>query len=421
MSSKLRPALAALAIVALLAPVAFACLWDNDTLQMERLRFPGVLEIITGKFVRHSKAYYEWRIKDRTKKLETRPGDPALIDDLAVAYDKLGQPEKGIALLEETLKQHPDRYESLANLGTLLFHAGRLDDSKSHIEHALRVNPDAHFGRERYQLLLTTYVQQSELQTAGVMSNEDRYFNNESGFAKFVIAARLGSEEERKRADIPWKVAAQQRTIEISAATKGVLGMLHFADYESPILLEALGDLLIVGEREENATQLAARAYLRAAQRTNDNAVADKLRKMARDVLTMHEDFGMHHKETDGDYLSKLENQVVQELAIGKAWFAKIEDNENRWIAQNRDVDREFATVYYTSLDTTIAEAEQRVKSEPSDFRRPVQDRILRGAIGTFCLLPLAVVMAVTAAVVYWTRRMRRLAPATNNAIEKAF
>jgi hypothetical protein len=49
----------------LLAGTALACLWDSDTSQMERLRFPGVLEIITGKFVRHSRAYYEWRIGDR--------------------------------------------------------------------------------------------------------------------------------------------------------------------------------------------------------------------------------------------------------------------------------------------------------------------------------------------------------------------
>src|SRR4051794_17277739 len=152
-----------------LAGSTFACLWDSDTLQMERMRFPGVLEIITGKFVRHSRAYYEWRIGDRTKKLETNPGDPALIDDLAVAYAKLGRPEEGIPLLEEVLKQHPDRYETLSNLGTLLFFAGRLDDSKTYIRRALETNPDAHFGREKYQLLLTEYLQQSDYIATGVM------------------------------------------------------------------------------------------------------------------------------------------------------------------------------------------------------------------------------------------------------------
>ena len=52
-------------LLVVLGTTAWACLWDNDTLQMERLRFPSVLEIITGKFVRHSPAYYAWRIVDR--------------------------------------------------------------------------------------------------------------------------------------------------------------------------------------------------------------------------------------------------------------------------------------------------------------------------------------------------------------------
>lgn len=405
MKPKLRMTLCSLGIAAILASSAVACLWDSDTLQMERLRFPGVLEIITGKFVRHSKAYYEWRIKDRLKKLEATPDDPALIDDLAVGYDKLGRYDEGIAVLEKSLAADPDRYETLANLATLLFHDGRLEESKQHVQRALEINPDAHFGREKYQLLLTEYVQQSELPTTGVMNSADRRFEREAGFAKFVLADRL----------------AQQQRQEIDSATRGVLGMLHFADYQSPILLEALGDLLSVGEREENATLLAARAYLRAAQCSEDKAVAEKLRDMARGVLSMHEDFGMHHKEADGDYLPNLEKQLAEEVVAGSAWFAEIEAHEKRWMAENRDVDQEFAAVYYTSLDKTIAEAEDRVKSEPKEFRRTVQSRIRRAAIGTFCVLPLAVVVAVTVVVVYWMRRMGQHSSSLNKPIEKAF
>ena len=36
------------------AATAPACLWDRDTRAMERQRFPSVLEVITGKFLRHS-------------------------------------------------------------------------------------------------------------------------------------------------------------------------------------------------------------------------------------------------------------------------------------------------------------------------------------------------------------------------------
>src|SRR5262245_46406128 len=85
----------------LITPAAQACLWDWDTLQMERRRFPGTLEMITGKFARHSPAFYEWRVQDRAKRMHSSAEDPALADDLAVAYSKLGRHAEGIALLEQ--------------------------------------------------------------------------------------------------------------------------------------------------------------------------------------------------------------------------------------------------------------------------------------------------------------------------------
>ncbi|MCH1440611.1 MAG: hypothetical protein L7W43_13205, partial [Rubripirellula sp.] len=50
-----------------------ACLWDRDTLVMERQRFPTALELITGKFLRHSADFYRWRVDDRRKRIEAEP------------------------------------------------------------------------------------------------------------------------------------------------------------------------------------------------------------------------------------------------------------------------------------------------------------------------------------------------------------
>lgn len=74
---------------ACLCPLFIACLWDYDTIQMERQEFPTALELITGKFLRHSDVYYQWRIEDRTPKLSASPS-AELFDDLAVAHEKLG-------------------------------------------------------------------------------------------------------------------------------------------------------------------------------------------------------------------------------------------------------------------------------------------------------------------------------------------
>jgi tetratricopeptide (TPR) repeat protein len=380
---------------------AFACLWDVDTLQMERLRFPAVLEIITGRFVRHSKAYYEWRIVDRKRKLQSKPNDPALIDDLAVAYAKLGRPEEGIPLLEQVLASHPNRYETLSNLGTLLFFAGRLDESKQTIRRALEINPDAHFGRERYQLLLTEYLQQSSKQTDGVMSAADRYQHfSPQGFAHFVLKARFGTEEQFHG----YREWPPEHLEELRKASQGVLGMMHFADYQSPILLEALGDLLMHGQLDASATQLAARAYLSAAKGSDDPGTAQKFRKMAEQVLASHIDF---HENSDRHF-AEFEAKLAGEIDAASAWFARIEAKEKLWIAENRDVDAEFARVYYDSLERTIAHAERMARSEPREIRLTPVQRVIAVAATVLIGGVLAVAISLIA-VVRWIRKRRRM------------
>jgi tetratricopeptide (TPR) repeat protein len=383
------------------AATAFACLWDYDTLQMERMRFPGVLEIITGKFVRHSRAYYEWRIGDRQKKLEAKPGDPALTDDLAVAYVKLGRPEEGIAVLEPVLAANPQRYETISNLGTLLFFAGKLDESKEHIRRALEINSDAHFGRERFQLLLTEYLQQSEHAKLGVMSAVERYTPRErpEGFARYVLEAKYGAGS----LDNAHQLSTEQLD-ELRAATKGVLGMMHFADHRSPILLEALGDLLLSGQMEANSTQLAARAYLRAAKLTDDSPASERFREMSEEAIANHFDFDKNANHEPFN----LQQQLATEVAEADAWFAVIEAKENEWIAAGADVDAEFSSLYYDSLDATVAAAELQVKSEPKQpmsTLRPPKPPVALVVAGAICLgLPIALVCLAIVAMVWRPR-----------------
>jgi tetratricopeptide (TPR) repeat protein len=421
MTTRFPATVVALLLASLLTPTALACLWDYDTLQMERLRFPGVLEIITGKFVRHSKAYYEWRLVDRTKKLETSPGDAALIDDLAVAHDKLGQQEKGIKLLEESLQRNPDRYETLANLGTLLFHTGRIEESKAFIERAITINPDAHFGRERYQLLLTDYLLHSEQEASGVMSSDERHTHGRVvGFARYLLIQKYGDDKALEYGLGGTDSERGERKEEIRKAGKGVLGMMHFANYQSPVLLEALGDLLMTGEMDENGTQLAARAYLRAAAGSSDKEIADNYRKMARDVLSTHEGIAAHHREADGDYLVKVDQKLARELADAKNWFANIEKNEQRWIDEERNVDLEFAAIYYDSLDETIAAATKQVVSEPKERRAIYVPPVPKGLMVTFWSFVALIVVGTGAAMRYWILRRRRAVPTTEQ-ITKAF
>src|SRR5262245_21343336 len=111
-------------VLLVLPTAAFACLWDYDTLKQERARFPSTLELITGKFLRHSPEFYEWRIQDRLKKIEANPTNLELYDDLAVAYEKTGQHAKAIETILAKEKIQPGLYTTYSNLGTFYILAG---------------------------------------------------------------------------------------------------------------------------------------------------------------------------------------------------------------------------------------------------------------------------------------------------------
>lgn len=220
-----RSVVALIILAALVPSVAVACLWDYDTIKMERTRFPSALELITGKFLRHSPELYQWRIENRLKRLDADPTNVALLDDLAVAYDKTGQHDRAIETAIKTEKLRPGRYETATNLGTFYFHAGRLEDGMPHIDRALAINPNAHFGRELYQKRLVEYM--IARRKGGVLklpAADDSY----DTFANFLRSKPNGE-----------VLKMEERT----PAITGILGIMKFGKHDAPVLLEALGSL----------------------------------------------------------------------------------------------------------------------------------------------------------------------------------
>lgn len=158
-----------------------ACLWDSDTLRAEAAGAPGMVETIVGRFDRYPPLYYEMRLERVTKVLEADSTNLAAYDDAGVACDRLGRYDEAVAWMakkrtaldglldSEEKAEHEYRY--LANLGT--FHAHRwiangadrtdltdIQRARDLIDQAITLNPDAHFGRERYQLLALDWILQ---------------------------------------------------------------------------------------------------------------------------------------------------------------------------------------------------------------------------------------------------------------------
>jgi len=206
----------------------------------------------------------------------------------------------------------------------------------------------------------------------------------------------------------PESEQADRRT-ELQNAVRGILGMLHFADYQSPILLEALGDLLITGDLDANGTRLAARAYVRAAQLSKDPLTADQFKTMARQALANQLPYSPHYAAESVD-LPRLEKELAAELARGADWFGQIEANERKWIADGADVDREFATAYYDSLDETITAAAKDVENQPVEPRPLLTPPPVPTIVVVMAwLVPALLSVAVIAGVVKWIRQRKRL------------
>jgi tetratricopeptide (TPR) repeat protein len=320
-------------VVTIIGPVA-ACLWDYDTLLVERQRFPDTLELITGKFLRHSREYYQWRVEDREKRLQ-QEATPALYDDLSVAYEKLGNHDRAIALALEKEQQFPGRYETYANLGTFYIHAGDLNRGLQEIERAIALNPQAHFGREVYQKHLVTYVMskrdEGEPPTLP-LDNSNRQEPAAIGFAKHILEASSISDD------------GAQRDSELQRAFQGVLGMMRFGDYDSPILLEALGDLLLGRGYPDDAKRLAARAYLKASYEVETAEAREAYRAMAAQSLVLQT---VAKNSTVELTLDALEKEFSGELAEASRWFDAVRRDEQQWIREGKNVDAMFRRKYY--------------------------------------------------------------------------
>jgi tetratricopeptide (TPR) repeat protein len=254
---------AVLSILLITRP-SHACLWDNDTLQDERRGLPGMSEILAGKWERHSRYFYEQRAGAMTARLARDPKDLDAYDNLAVAYEKIGEIPRAIdtILKKESIK--PGEYTTYANLGTFYLHAGDLDHGIEFIRKAMEINPDAHFGRERYQLMVAEYLRRAK-SDATVLDG-----------GSFVMPMLLASAGMTKTASTQAALTTEQSADQarlmrlylsrrndpatVNKAIEGVVGMIRFGTGTSAHLYFALGDLLAVrGDKH-----LAYRAYKRA-------------------------------------------------------------------------------------------------------------------------------------------------------------
>ncbi|WP_367874502.1 hypothetical protein [Luteolibacter sp. Populi] len=263
-----------LAIFLLAILPASACLWDRDTLRDEAKGKLNTVKAITGWFDRYPPRYYEVRLERVTKELEAKPRDLNLYDDAGVASSRLGRHDEAIAWMEKkkaVLDALPDggpaddRYRYLSNAGTFYLigwivkpepernaDRGDLQASESFIARALEVNPDAHFGREKFQLMLIRWLLAApEEVLAG---------GGDPNFLNIIGALAL-----------PGKDVFPSSEFTYEEARKGIVGLIQLgAAWESVDASQAL-QMCLHGEK--NAT-IAYLAFLRHRELNGMGAVS---------------------------------------------------------------------------------------------------------------------------------------------------
>lgn len=343
-----------------------ACLWDRDTYAMEKQKFPDVFELMTGNFDRHSNSYYQWRIAKIQPQIDKGNKDPLLFDDLAVAYSKLGNDKKAIELMKLKEKFAPNLYETFANLGTFYIHDGQFEEGLKYINKAIKINPEAHFGREIYQKYLVEFI----------LLNKKKE-SESNNFYTFLL-------EKYKTKNNSTKDFLPED--EIKKAVKGILGMMRFGNYNSPVLLNALGDILLNESYDTpSAKRLAAMAYM-ASDLYSAGSVSLKTKEYIQMFLSM--------QESDKNTYEELLKEVKKGILIGKSRYAEIEKKESNWVIKNKDLDIEFAQNFYAKTDSTnknnVAQNNQNRITKSGD---KISNKLIIGLIITLVIVGIIVII----------------------------
>jgi tetratricopeptide (TPR) repeat protein len=300
-----------LAVLLLPVPPALACLWDSDTLKEEALGLEEVANVLRGRLLKHSGAFYERKVAYTLPLLEREDVKPERYDDLAVAYEKLGRTQEAIAAMEAKEKRFPGLYTTVANLGTFHAHAGDYTRALEELRRALTLNPDAHFGREKYQVKAIEYLQRLAV-TPGLVQKEE--------------LLGLPLEPERYLFVMnPKKTLLRKDGPELPRdVLQGLVGMIRFGSGEkSQHLWFSLGISLAWSGHKNLAIRAMRRAELLGHPLAREHAVA-----LLRTIKA--------YADKDGGW-EKVRAELDAEWAKGQAWVQETQREEEALLAQGKE------------------------------------------------------------------------------------
>jgi tetratricopeptide (TPR) repeat protein len=181
-------------------------MWDYDTFAEEARGRDDTVGTLLGIYRPYPPLYYEKRIEIMRSKIAANPKDADAYDNMAVAYARLNRPDEALAAIESkktaigaTPGTTPDWYRFYSNRGSfyLMKWAGSSDKKAalpilekgiSDIENALKIDVNAHFGREKYQLLYMQWLRMW-VATPEKMAKEEEHSTTPNTFFSYLRKA----------------------------------------------------------------------------------------------------------------------------------------------------------------------------------------------------------------------------------------
>ena len=146
------------AAVGLTPSSAEACGWDWETYHAEAKSLPCVHDALLGYWPKHDPAWHETRLAAADQALRWVPGWTEGLDAKGLSLLHLGRLEEAEAVARQRFAIAPDAYASHANLGTVLTFTGDYAEALVHVDAAMAIEPEAHFGREKYHRALVGFL-----------------------------------------------------------------------------------------------------------------------------------------------------------------------------------------------------------------------------------------------------------------------
>jgi tetratricopeptide (TPR) repeat protein len=311
-------ALCAAALLVVTSPNrAQACLWDHDTFLEESLGKRDLAEVLSGDLRKHSQTFYAAKVAYTQPMIDAGAAPKERYDDLAVALAKLGRVDEALAVMATKEAKFPGEYTTLANVGTFLMMKGDLQGALDKLRAAVAKWPDAHFGREEFQLQLLEFA--LRVAKDPTLPQKENFLGLEMSAERAGIAA-----EGRGRKTAAKKVPPK--------AVEALVGMIRFGEgHESPLVWTALAWALAW----QGDAQLAARA-LRRAELTGAPEAAEEGGTMA---ITLHQLMKTCCKgegELRPAAWKRLSTQMDRQWAAGQAATAKRQAAEDKRLARKQ-------------------------------------------------------------------------------------